>query len=159
MLDVGCGLGYVMQYFHQRGCEVYGVDGSPSAVADGVMEGYVHRHDYARGPWAPDRSFDLVWSSEFLEHVEERFMENYMPTFETAERLVVVTYATPGQGGHHHVNENTEDYWIERFGRIGCEIDRGLTRTARRLVPAEGMEGKQFRDKGLLFRRTILADR
>jgi SAM-dependent methyltransferase len=153
MLDVGCGLGYAMKYFHEKGCGVCGVEGSPSAIENSVMKGYVHQHDFTKGPWLPKYSSDLVWSAEFVEHVEEKYMGNYLATFSSAKRLLVLTYAAPGQGGHHHVNENTEEYWIERLKLIDFSIDRELTKTARSLVPSQGREGKQFRSKGIVFRR------
>ena len=80
-------------------------------------------------------------------------MGNYMAAFRKATNLVVITYAMPGQRGHHHVNENTEAYWIEKFESFDFSVDRDLTMTARSLVPAEGIEGKQFRDKGIVFVR------
>lgn len=153
MLDVGCGLGYVMKYFHDHGCEVSGVDGSPSAVADNVVPNHVCKHDFSKGAWEPEVPPDLVWSSEFLEHVEEEYIDNFMPAFSKSTSLVVVTYARPGQGGHHHVNENTESYWVDAFRRTGFVFDTELTETARSLVPSEGVEGKQFRNKGLVFKR------
>lgn len=152
VLDVGCGPGYVMEYFHRAGCEVFGVDGSPSGVRDHVLPRYVLQHDFSTGAWGPARTFDLVWSSEFLEHVEERFLTNCLPAFQAATGLLVVTYAVPGQGGHHHVNENSESYWAGRFEEAGYEIDHLLTRRARSLIPPEGQEGKQFRGKGLILR-------
>lgn len=153
MLDVGCGLGYVLRYFHDNGCDVLGVDGSPSAVTNNVMKSHVRKHDFSTGAWSPEKSYDLVWSSEFLEHVEEKYIGNFMPAFSKAKKYVVVTYATPGQGGHHHVNENTEAYWCDRFKDIGFVIDDSLTKIARSLVPAEGKEGSHFRNKGVVFRR------
>jgi len=154
MLDIGCGLGYVMKYFHENGCEVFGIDGSPSAIKHNVMKDYVYKHDFTTSPWSPEKSYDLVWASEFLEHVEEKYMGNYMVAFSKAIKFTVVTYAMQGQRGHHHVNENTEAYWIEKFKLFNFSIDRDLTLTARSFVPAKGTEGKQFRNKGIVFRRT-----
>jgi len=119
----------------------------------GRSKSHVCRHDFTTGPWAPDRKVDLVWSSEFLEHVDEKYIDNFMSAFSKATSMVVVTYATPGQGGHHHVNENTEAYWIGQFESHGFRIDNSLTAVARSLVPSEGVEGKQFRGKGLVFTR------
>ena len=153
MLDVGCGLGYAMKYFYEHGCEVFGVDGSPSAIENNVMKDHVDQHDFSLAPWAPEKNYDLVWSSEFLEHIEEKYMGNYLLAFSKAIKFVVVTYAVPGQGGYHHVNENTEAYWSENFKLIDIALDRELTMTARSLVPSEGVEGKQFRNKGMVFRR------
>lgn len=153
MLDVGCGLGYVMQYFHDQGIDATGVDGSPSALANSLMPRHTTLHDYTHGQWIPERKYDMIWSSEFLEHVEEAFVPHFMATFQAAEKYVFVTFAVPGQKGHHHVNLQYADYWIEKFSAVGFVYDEALTEYARKLLPASGMKGMQFRDKGLIFKR------
>ena len=35
--------------------------------------------------------------------------------------MVAMTFATPGQGGHHHVNEQPESYWLAKFAAAGFE--------------------------------------
>ena len=154
MIDVGCGLGFVMEYFAQSGIEVMGVDGSPSAIEKNVMApDQLHQHDFTKGPWAPAKKYDLVWSSEFLEHVEQQYEPNFFATFECAQKYLMVTFAVPGQGGHHHVNEQHGEYWIDRFAQIGFQYEEELTQKARRMLPQEGMQGMQFRGKGLVFSR------
>jgi hypothetical protein len=32
-------------------------------------------------------------------------------------------HAVPGQGGWHHVNEQTTDYWLDRFAEHGFKND------------------------------------
>ena len=152
MLDVGCGLGYSMEYFNKKGVEVFGVDGSPSAIAKNVMpKKYLCQHDYTKGKWIPNKTVDLIWSSEFLEHVEAQYESNFMETFKYASKYLMITFAIPGQGGHHHVNLQYSDYWIERFEAIGFKYEEELTMKARKLLPQEGMIGMQFREKGLVF--------
>lgn len=151
VLDVGCGLGFVMRYFRDLGCEVHGVDGSTSAVEKNPLRGSVTHHDFTVGPWVPHKKYDLIWSSELVEHVEEKYVGNLLLAFAGAGKLLVITYARPGQGGHHHVNEQDEDYWVEKMKMIGFVCDRALTLHARRLIPRQGVEGMQFRDKGLVF--------
>lgn len=153
MLDVGCGLGYCMKYFADKGLEVAGVDGSPSAIEKSVLPQQVTQHDYAKGAWKPNRSYDLIWSSEFLEHVEQQYESHFMETFKAASKYVFVTFAIPGQAGHHHVNLQYADYWIEKFKNIGFEYDEALTKQAQGLLPPRGMKGMQFRDKGLVFKK------
>jgi len=153
MLDVGCGLGYCMQYFEQKGVQVAGVDGSPSAIEKSVLPKHVNLHDFTDGAWIPEQSYDLIWSSEFLEHVEQQYEPHFFETFKKASKYLMVTFAVPGQTGHHHVNLQYADYWIERFNKIGFEYDEGLTNHARSLLPNTGMQGMQFRDKGLIFKK------
>lgn len=154
VLDVGCGLGHVASYFQQMGCRVRAVDGSESAVRDNIVKGVVDRHDFSDGPYLPADQFDLVWSSEFVEHVEEKFSGNFLTSFCSARKYVLMTYAAPGQGGHHHVNEQTEEYWAKRLSCIGFQIDRERTLILRSLCGDHPVVGKHFRNRGLLFERT-----
>ena len=41
-----------------------------------------------------------------------------METFKLC-KFVVVTHAYPGQGGHHHVNEQEKEYWVQLFKKYG----------------------------------------
>lgn len=154
MLDIGCGLGHVMSYYQDKGIEVFGVDGSPSAIAKNILSTeFLHQHDYATGKWEPAKKYDLIWSSEFLEHVEQKYEENFLATFKYAEKYIMVTFAIPGQTGHHHVNLQYGPYWIDKFDAIGFKYEEELTQKARNFLPKEGLQGMQFRDKGLVFSR------
>ena len=97
VLDVGCGEGHALQHFRQRGCTVLGFDGinQPDTM---IVE-----WDFTGG--APPEwdvgQVDLVWCCEFVEHVEERYVPNFLATFEAAE-MVAMTHAMPlaaEQGG------------------------------------------------------------
>ncbi len=119
VLDVGCGYGQAMRWFADIGdCEVTGIDGFPACVASDPSR--ILLHDFAAGPVPLANDFDLAWSAEFLEHVEEAHLENIMSAFARA-KLVVVTHAEPGQPGHHHVNCQTTNYWIARFAEHGFD--------------------------------------
>lgn len=131
VIDVGCGAGWNTVWFHDRGLYAVGVEGWPEAIAKTRMP--MQRmivHDYTKGPLESSRRFDLCWSSEFVEHVEEQFVPNFMATFKCAKR-VCMTYATPGQTGFHHVNEQPFEYWIERMKENGFTLDREATHYMR----------------------------
>lgn len=119
VLDIGCGVGINARWFLDHGIIAYGIEGFPDYIRHSVLpEGHMKAHDYTKGPHAPDGIFDLGWSSEFVEHVEERYVPNFMATFQRC-RYVCMTHATPGQGGYHHVNEQPADYWITRMQAAG----------------------------------------
>jgi 2-polyprenyl-3-methyl-5-hydroxy-6-metoxy-1,4-benzoquinol methylase len=70
LLDVGCGPGFLMQFVHELGVEVAGVDFSPASLElappemrDRIQIGPTDHLDFA------DRSFDLVVCREVLEHL------------------------------------------------------------------------------------------
>lgn len=116
-LDVGCGPGGMCELAASKGLNVLGIDGDftierkqPCIV-----------HDYTLGKPQIDEYFDLAWSCEFLEHVEEQFMENYMDSFKKC-KYVIATHAYPGQWGHHHVNCKDVLYWKQSFAKFGFKF-------------------------------------
>jgi hypothetical protein len=80
------------------------------------------------------RDTDIVWSCEFVEHVEEKYVDNFLAVFGRATKAVLMTHATPGQAGHHHVNCQPADYWIERMQARGFFLEETLTEMSRSLA-------------------------
>jgi SAM-dependent methyltransferase len=148
VLDVGCGEGHCAAFFRNLGCEVLGVDGSKQARLQSLIPEHHVVHDYAGGPYSPSTKFDLVWSCEFVEHVEERYLPNFLETFRASRRYLMFTYAPPGQAGWHHVNCQPAEYWVEKMRAIEFLFDAELTRKS-----TAGAEPGHYRDKGLFFVR------
>ncbi len=155
MLDVGCGDGATLAYFRTLGVDGVGVDG----IAQ--HEERILQHDFTKGPWPTPGSwfgsveflgFGLVWSCEFVEHVAEEYVENFLSAF-LLGRLVLMTHALPGQGGHHHVNCQTAAYWIRKLASISYALDVPLTARLRALAAQEDIpaEGNYFARTGLAF--------
>jgi SAM-dependent methyltransferase len=149
VLDVGCGEGHCIAYFRQLGCDVLGVDGSVQARENSLVKDRHVLHDFNKEPFIPAHTYDLVWSCEFVEHVEEKFSGNFLRTFATAGRYVMMTFAEAGQTGWHHVNCQPAEYWIEKVTALGFRFDEELTNSARQ-VAATG----HFAQKGLVFVRS-----
>lgn len=154
-LDVGCGDGQALNCFSLLGIQAVGVDG----VAQDDER--ILRHDFNTGVWPPTGSFfaspdhpgfDLVWSCEFVEHVEERFMGNFLTAFGLG-RYVLMTHGQPGQPGWHHVNNQTADYWKEQLALIGYVFDDDLTKQARVIARTNPDPNNHFVRSGLCFRR------
>jgi SAM-dependent methyltransferase len=158
-IDVGCGPGGQVRLASNLGYEpAIGIDGDWTVLPedagrsiltwtgessdvgsenDGQTKSpFFYIHDFSENPWSPiyqpyipDR-FDLAWSVEFLEHVEEQYIPNYMPCF-TYARYAIVTHALPGQAGHHHVNCQLPEYWIDKFAQYGLHYSENLTEAIR----------------------------
>ena len=127
VLDVGCGDGQALDYFKGHGCYARGIDGVDQQRQD------VFVHDFEHGPLTMGRQYDLVWSCEFVEHVSEDHVDNFLVTFAHGD-LVAMTHAFPGQPGHHHVNCRWPDYWIKQMDAWGFDWDAQLSTQARRLA-------------------------
>jgi hypothetical protein len=116
VIDIGCGPAGMVEYMRSKGVDAIGIDGDPALP----KKEYVIVHDYTLGPLELERKFDLAYSTEFLEHVYEEFIPNFLPSFQKA-KYVFCSAAPKGQGGHHHVNENSKEYWIDVFDKYGFD--------------------------------------
>lgn len=118
MLDVGCGPADMVVIANDRGIVAEGVDGDFTLQSEwNAKKVKVTLHDFTQG--VPDvNSFDLCWSVEFLEHVYEEYLPNIMETYKKCN-YVVCTAAPPGWTGHHHVNCQPQEYWIDKFAEYG----------------------------------------
>lgn len=134
VLDLGCGAGWVAAWFAERVPRVLGLEGWPAAIAARRIDPMV-THDFTVSAWKPIASYDLGWCSEFVEHIEAAFMPNWMASLKKC-RYVCMTFATPGQGGYHHVNEQPEGYWIDHFREYG--FDHVPEETAKLRATANG---------------------
>ncbi|MFY9287562.1 MAG: methyltransferase domain-containing protein [Alphaproteobacteria bacterium] len=155
VLDVGCGQGFSLEYFAKLGLRAKGIEGYEESIKNGRRPDLVTKHDYEKAPLTLDETFDMAWCCEFVEHIEEKCMDNFFATFKSA-KTIFMTFATPGQGGHHHVNEQPGEYWVDAFQKRGFTLNIDLTNCARIVAHADcKIFSPQFKshfiDKGLVF--------
>lgn len=157
VLDIGCGDGVALAQFLNFGATVaIGVDGME------VDNPLIFQHDFTTGPWerTSKRRFNLVWCCEFVEHVEQRYIPNYLEAFKLGD-MVLMTHAIPGQPGYHHVNCQTADYWTGVMAAAGFSLSDKLTALTRSLALQDsftwsddtGEFRSHFIDRGLAFIR------
>jgi len=131
MIDIGCGPGDMVMIASDRGIHAVGVDGDFTLKNTWkARDLQITLHDFTQGKPDIDFNFDLGWSVEFLEHVEEQYLDNFMSIFAQC-KYVVCTAAPPGHPGHHHVNCQPKEYWIEKFDGYGFEYDEEVTETIK----------------------------
>ena len=150
VLDIGCGMGYQMQEFMKYCDEVVGVDGSEYATSNSPVKESIFKHDFSVGELETEDRFDLCWCCEFVEHVKEEFRDNFLSSFAFC-KYVAMTHAVPGQGGHHHVNCQPREYWVEHMSRFGFEFDEEMTDQLKELAG----KGTHYGNTGLFFRKNI----
>jgi 2-polyprenyl-3-methyl-5-hydroxy-6-metoxy-1,4-benzoquinol methylase len=143
MLDIGCGPGGMTKLAKEMGLEAVGVDCDSSVDPDIC-------HDFNTQPLKLDKQYDLCWCVEFLEHVEEQYVSNYMAAFMDC-KYVFCTAARPNKYGYHHVNCRSIPYWRRTFKKYGFELD---TETSEKLKEASTMKRDHVRKTGMFFRNT-----
>lgn len=118
VLDVGCGQGAWLSVWKELGVPlVAGIDGD-----------YVDRsrllcpreaftaHDLAQ-PFDLRRRFDLVQCLEVAEHLPASSAAALVESLVRHGEVVLFSAAPKGQGGDHHVNEQSYDYWRDLFSK------------------------------------------
>lgn len=153
VIDVGCGMGFSMIEFMKYCDNVVGIEGSMFALENSPVKENIFYHDYSIGELETEDTYDFCWSCEFVEHVDEEYRDNFLSTFAFA-KYVAMTFAQPGQPGHHHVNCQTQEYWIEHMGKFGFEFNEDVTKELREVAKKEGEEDghfKYFEQTGLFF--------
>lgn len=133
VLDIGCGIGGMRNVCHNLDLKWQGIDGDENILdfLDDEAKKDVIIHDFTKGKSNQLADvYDLGWSTEFLEHVEEKYQENYMDAYSRC-RYIVTTAAPPGWKGHHHVNCQDQKYWVDVFESYGMIFDEVMTRQVR----------------------------
>ncbi len=145
MLDVGCGPGGMVYRAREIGIDSFGIDGDFTTIP---KDSFFSVHDYQDGPSdLREATFDLVWSCEFVEHVFEEYIPNYVADFLRGKYLLMTHSESPN--GYHHVNIKNEGYWIDKMKSFGFELDEQRTKEVR---AASTMKKKFVQKTGLLFK-------
>lgn len=156
IIDVGCGLGRQVELALDLGLKGFGIDGDFSLkyeeMKDWVSPVDIVIHDFSEGIYELKETYDLALSVEFLEHIEEKYLENVFSIFRRC-RYVFVASAGVGQPGHHHVNCQDQKYWIEKFKEYNFNLSEDITNHLRSnsSLTATRERGLFFINKGLIL--------
>ena len=164
VVDVGCGMGYALIEFKKHVKDIYGIDGSEFVQQHSPIKHFIEKFDFSQEKMSLNTTFDLCWSCEFLEHVEEQYIPNYIDIFKKS-KYIAITYADIGQDGYHHVNCQNEEYWISLFTKHGLEYNEEDTQEFRKYAYKDGLvynpvyKDNHFYNRGLFFiNKTIKAN-
>ena len=127
-LDIGCGPGGMVELASKLGLNSLGIDGDFEIPRSHKNKFILH--DYTKGKVKLNQNFDIGWSVEFVEHVDEQYAHNYIDTMQHCKYLII-TYAPPGWPGHHHVNCQPEEYWIDILAMHGLVYNKKRTTELR----------------------------
>lgn len=147
MVDIGCGPGGMVDLARRKGLDVVGLDGDYTVQRPESIQDLIKIHDFTTGSYDLGKIYDLAWTVEFVEHVDEKYMDNFIDVMKQC-RYVVMTHAFPGQPGHHHVNCKHASYWLKEMSNRGFTYDPRATRNIR---AASTMRERYIRQQSLFF--------
>lgn len=125
LVDLGCGRGWAASWFHLQGVKTQCVEGSDSALQGNLLPAtQLVNHDFTRGPWWPNDTVDLVWSTNFVQQVSRQYMQNYMVAMSRSAILLVSFSQHPGW---HTVEVHDIEWWTLQFESHGFVLNQRLT--------------------------------
>lgn len=131
VIEFGCGTGRLLYRYTERGITVYGIDASSSALEQSKLpDECLQQHDLTQ-PFSTEEKYDIALAIEILEHLPQKAADTVVDSISNAAKTVLVSAATPGQGGTHHVNEQPHAYWIEKFETRGMTYQPSTTEKIR----------------------------
>tara|TARA_Y100000310_G_C20483650_1_gene715880 strand:- start:278 stop:667 length:390 start_codon:yes stop_codon:yes gene_type:complete len=68
-------------------------------------------------------------------------------------RVLAVTAAPPEVGGHHHVNCQPIEYWIELIQQYGMCFDKEQTMVMKQVATTPAGSDSHFQRNGMIFHR------
>jgi SAM-dependent methyltransferase len=141
-IDIGCGSGGVIAGFRDLKVPAVGLEYSQAAIEMCLAQGLrVHKFDLERDSVVEVEPAALVVSTEVAEHLPEHCASRYVDLCcQLSTSVVVLTAALPGQGGTDHVNEQPNEYWIQKFEDRGWRFDLEKTEACRREWEAAGVD-------------------
>lgn len=137
VIDIGCAIGTHLEYFYEKDVEVKGVEGNSKAFNHAVVpQSYLEQHDL-RDPYTPERKYDLAICFEVAEHIPDSYSDTFVDTLSDCSGKIIMTAAKPGQAGTHHVNNQPQDYWREKFADRGYTYDSDAVEHLKRSIEVQ----------------------
>ncbi|WP_372369398.1 class I SAM-dependent methyltransferase [Candidatus Uabimicrobium sp. HlEnr_7] len=126
LVDIGCGCGTYSHFYQQKGIEVLSLDGVQPAYKN-CFPIKITLRDFTvpfENTWG---DFDVALCLEVAEHIEEKFLPQFLENITQFSNTLILSAADPFQGGHHHVNEQPKRYWKKKLQEIGFAYNRKRT--------------------------------
>ncbi len=129
VIDWGCGAGLHAAELARLGVDVIAVDGVvPSAeLRDRDVDIRVADLTEPLPFGFLPAAYDLSLCIDVMEHLHEADADVALDNITESAGLLIMSCAPPGQGGHHHVNEQPRRYWVARMAKRGWKYDRRET--------------------------------
>jgi SAM-dependent methyltransferase len=154
VIDVGCGTGALLAALADFEVRGLGFDYATAALERSRARGVdARRLDIESDEIPPERA-ELAISTEVAEHLPESSADRFVELLTTLAPVVVVTAALPGSGGKDHVNEQPNEYWIEKFASREFAYSRELTMRLRDEWRDHGVAETFFRSL-MIFRAEV----
>ncbi len=150
----------MVDFLHSKNLKSIGIEGDSKAIEKSKNKHLIKNMDFTKDKYISDIKYDLGYSVEFLEHVDEKYIENYINAFKNC-KYIVITAAPPKWPGHHHVNCKEHKYWLKLFNKHNFYLDSYITKICREKSTMNIERGNNktfFKHRALFFINADLID-
>jgi SAM-dependent methyltransferase len=147
VLDAGCGSGVVVRHFLSKGYVARGIELSewivqtqcPDLLQDGIVQiGSLEDLPYR------DNSFDLVFSSDVLEHIPEEAIPRVVSELVRVSRrdlFLSISLRPSSMNNKYHLTLRSREWWESRFTDCGVSVCRELVNHfQKKILDASNLE-------------------
>lgn len=119
VIDLGCGLGFLLKACKTRGAAIHGVDGDWVSPEDGLIPTSARQIADLNLPYTTRKRYDLATSIEVAEHLVPDRSEGFVEDLCALSDVVLFSAGVPGQGGAGHINLRFQGEWAQMFQAQG----------------------------------------
>lgn len=127
VLDVGCGIGYLVEKLRERGVEAYGTDFSTALPHYWGDSPYFKVADAKEQPFG-DKEFDIVVSTDVLEHIFKQDVPKVAEELKRVGKKVIIYVAAYKNLSKRqllfHVTNEPIEWWVENLPGIEVHNSR-----------------------------------
>ena len=125
VLDLGCGMGDYAHLLQAYRFNVHAYDGNPNTPQLTIGLGQVA--DLSQ-PFDCGEQVDVVMSLEVGEHIPKEFEQTFLDNVVVNKpKMILLSWAVPGQVGDGHVNCQFNKYIEEQMNARGYKLNKALT--------------------------------
>lgn len=113
IIDLGCGPGMYSEFLNQNGFFCDCCDGNPHTIELSKHKCFIQDLSI---DFDLQKKYDCVLCLEVGEHIPKLYEDILIDNIiKHTEKLIILSWATVGQGGHGHVNEQPNEYISKKF--------------------------------------------
>ncbi len=130
VLDIGCGVGILIEQFNSLGFKGEGVDVNKQAIKNSIYPSRCSLVESTGKLKFSDNYFDLVVSREVLEHIPEKNIDQCIKEWDRVSNGKMVHIIAVSERGPSavddpaHINVKSVNWWINKFKKNGYKAIR-----------------------------------
>jgi len=129
VLDLGCGMGEYSHLLQAYNYKVHAYDGNPNTPQ--LTCGLAQVADLSQ-PFNSGHQVDVVMSLEVGEHIPAEFEQTFLDNLVVSKpKMVILSWAVPGQVGDGHVNCQPNSYIEAQMKLRGYAINNAISMQLR----------------------------